>query len=396
MEFAQFAQYLKNLSTLALCFVLASAGLLSQTNLLLVSGTIKDDDSGRKLLGSIVVVYQDGSELHRSEVDKNASYSFELPLGFTYLFEYQRDDFTTKKMELDFTHTPDDESVDGFGFDLDMTLFKTVEGFDTSILDTPMGVGAYNPDTKKFSFDMDHTERMKLRIENELNRLASIEENRSTNKRAYDIAMKAGENAMKKKKWQEALGHFNEALVLIPDDEDAIEERDKAREKLDAIATENADKDAEKAAEVAAKQAEEDAKAEEKARQEEEARQRLAESDARRNGTTVDVVETDETDESFDEDDIQVQQPDNDASAEARHAQETADRAARLANDAAAAANEAAVRAAEAATEAKRAAVLASGTNGASDDADNFFKDALKSENIARAQDIEDKKDDQV
>lgn len=395
MEFAQFAQYLKNLSTLALCFVLASAGLLSQTNLLLVSGTIKDDDSGRKLLGSIVVVYQDGSELHRSEVDKNASYSFELPLGFTYLFEYQRDDFTTKKMELDFTHTPDDESVDGFGFDLDMTLFKTVEGFDTSILDTPMGVGAYNPDTKKFSFDMDHTERMKLRIENELNRLASIEENRSTNKRAYDIAMKAGENAMKKKKWQEALGHFNEALVLIPDDEDAIEERDKAREKLDAIATENADKDAEKAAEVAAKQAEEDAKAEEKARQEEEARQRLAESDARRNGTTVDVVETDETDESFDEDDIQVQQPDNDASAEARHAQETADRAARLANDAAAAANEAAVRAAEAAAEAKRAAVLASGANGASDDADNFFKDALKSENIARAQDIEDKKDDQ-
>ena len=44
-----------------------------------------------------------------------------------------------RRVVLDVTHTPDDESVDGFGFDLDMTLFKNIDGFDTSILDTPMG-----------------------------------------------------------------------------------------------------------------------------------------------------------------------------------------------------------------------------------------------------------------
>ena len=418
MEFAQFAQYLRNLSTVAICVVLATGGLLSQTNLLLVSGTIKDDDSGRKLPGSIVVVYQDGSELQRAEVDKNASYSFELPLGFTYIFEYQRESFATKKMELDFTHTPDDESVDGFGFDLDMTLFKAVNGFDTTILDTPMGEGAYNPDTKKFTFDMNHTDRMKLRIENEMNRLESIEENRSKNKRAYDVAMNAGENAMKKKKWQEALGYFNEALELIPDDEDAIVERDKAREKLDAIAAKNADEDAEKEADEAARQAEADAKAEEKARQEEEARQRQADADARRNGNAavedsdedsadeeldpvdppspIDPPDNSDTDRDADRDaDRDTADAANDASAAARQAQEAADTASRLAQEAATAANEAAIRAEEAAAAAKRAAVLASGANGASDDADNFFKDALKSENIARAQDIEVTKENQ-
>tara|TARA_B110000444_G_scaffold200794_1_gene192402 strand:- start:622 stop:2502 length:1881 start_codon:yes stop_codon:yes gene_type:complete len=395
MEFAQFAQYLRNLRTVVICFALATGGLLSQTNLLLVSGTIKDDDSGRKLPGSIVVVYQDGSELQRSESENNASYSFELPLGFTYIFEYQRESFATKKMKLDFTHTPDDESVDGFGFDLDMTLFKTVDGFDTTILDTPMGVGAYNPDTKKFTFDMNHTDRMKLRIENEMNRLESIEENRSKNKRAYDVAMKAGENAMKKKKWQEALGYFNEALELMPDDEDAIVERDKAREKLDAIAAENANEDAKKSSNEAARQAEADAKAEEKARQEEEARQRQADDDARRNGNSAaedsDEDSANEEPDSSDSD----RDADRDAADAARQAQEAADTASRLAQEASTAANEAAIRAEEAAAAAKRAAVLASGENGASDDADNFFKDALKSENIARAKDIEVTKENQ-
>ncbi len=190
MEFAQFAQYLRNLSTLAICFVLASGGILSQNHVFQVSGTIKDDDSGRKLPGALVVVYQDGIELQRAELDKSASYSFELPLGFIYVLEYQRENFTTKKTQLDFSDIHDGDSNNTSTltlFDLDMKLFKNIDGFDTSILDTPIGIGAYNADTKKFLFNMDHTERMMQRIENELNRLDEIEENRSKNKRAYDV-----------------------------------------------------------------------------------------------------------------------------------------------------------------------------------------------------------------
>ena len=236
----EFTQSVRKLISSATLLLVAAGSLLAQTNLLLVSGTVKDDGSGRKLPGSVVIVYQDDVEINRMEVDKNASYEYELPLGFSYTFSYEREGFTAKKVVLDVTHTPDDDSVDGFGFDLDMTLFKDIDGFDTSILDTPMGIGTYDPDSRKFTFDSDHTERMKMRVDNELNRLAAIEENRSKNKRAFDVAMKAGEDAMKKKNWQEALGHFNEALELIPDEEEAIENRDKCREKLDEIAAKDA------------------------------------------------------------------------------------------------------------------------------------------------------------
>jgi hypothetical protein len=396
----EFTQSVRNLTSLAICFVLAAGSLLSQTNLLLVSGTVKDDGSGRKLPGSVVVVYQDDTEINRAEVDKNASYSFELPLGFSYTFMYERDGFTAKKVELDFTHTPQDESVDGFGLDLDMTLFKDIDGFDTSILDTPMGKGTYNPDTRKFTFDSDHTNRMKLRIENEMNRLATIEENRNTNKRAFDVAMKAGEDAMKKKNWQEALGHFSEALVLIPDEEEAIELRDECREKLDALEA----KDAEKQSVADAKQAEADAKAAEKEverlAREEEAAQRRAEAEARRvalnnpqGAATSTATSTDTTTESSSETDTTSRDlpvaEDNSAD---RRAQEEADRLARTreaANDAAA---DAADRKAADAAAAKRAALLAQSTSNVSDDADTFFRDALISENRARAEEIEQQK----
>ena len=126
----EFTQSVRKLISSAALFLVAVGSFLAQTNLLMVSGTIKDDGSGRKLPGSVVIVFQDDVEINRQEVDKNASYEYELPLGHSYTFTFEREGFTAKKVVLDVTHTPDDDSVDGFGFDLDMTLFKNVDGFD--------------------------------------------------------------------------------------------------------------------------------------------------------------------------------------------------------------------------------------------------------------------------
>ena len=398
----EFTQYVRKLISSAALFLVAVGSMLAQTNLLMVSGTIKDDGSGRKLPGSVVIVFQDDVEINRQEVDKNASYEYELPLGHSYTFSFERDGFTTKKVVLDVTHTPDDDSVDGFGFDLDMTLFKNVDGFDTSILDTPMGIGTYNPDTRKFTFDSDHTDRMKMRLENEFNRLAAIEENKTKNKRAFDVAMKAGEDAMKKKKWQEALGHFNNALDLIPDEEEAIENRDKCREKLDEIAA----KEAEKQAKADAKKAEEEAKkaAEEAERLalEEEANRRRKEAEERRNllnntGSTSttsttssdsDETQSEEDEEEFVPRDREVAEDNSDE----RRAQEEAENLARRQEAEEAVNAEAERRRLEQEEEAKRAELLAKSANNRSDDADQFFREALKSENQARAADIEQKK----
>ena len=408
--------YFRNIVAVAVCLIAALGAVSAQTeSMLQVAGTIKDEDSGRKLPGCVVVVFQDGTEFDRLEVDNNAGYSFELPLRHLYTFQFVRDGFTSKKVSLDVSDVPDTDAVDGFGFDLDMTLFKTIEGFDESILDTPIGMGTYDVETGKFNFDMDHTDRVKQRIENEKNRILSIEENRSKNKRAYDVAMKQGENAMKKKNWQEALGFFEEALVLIPDEEEAIEERDKARRELDAISADLSEQQAEEDAARAAKEAEAAALEAERLAQEADARQRKADADARNAQSNQAAADADAAANAAADADAAATaaanaaaNADADAAANAAAADaanaaaaqgEAADQKAaedlarqtQIDYDAAQAEIEAAnERDAEEAEEAerKRAALLANTANKEPDEAEKYYRDALKSESKARSDEL--------
>ncbi|MGY8887490.1 MAG: hypothetical protein ACKVJY_00500, partial [Flavobacteriales bacterium] len=408
--------YFRNIVAVAVCLIAALGAVSAQTeSMLQVAGTIKDEDSGRKLPGCVVVVFQDGTEFDRLEVDNNAGYSFELPLRHLYTFQFVRDGFTSKKVSLDVSDVPETDAVDGFGFDLDMTLFKTIEGFDESILDTPIGMGTYDVETGKFNFDMEHTDRVKQRIENEKNRILSIEENRSKNKRAYDVAMKQGENAMKKKNWQEALGFFEEALVLIPDEEEAIEERDKARRELDAISADLSEQQAEEDAARAAKEAEAAALEAERLAQEADARQRKADADARNAQSNQAAADADAAANAAADADAAATaaanaaaNADADAAANAAAADaanaaaaqgEAADQKAaedlarqtQIDYDAAQAEIEAAnERDAEEAEEAerKRAALLANTANKEPDEAEKYYRDALKSESKARSDEL--------
>ena len=407
----------RKIVVLSIFFAVAMGAPLAQTDAILqVSGTIKDEDSGRKLPGCEIVIFQDGVEFTRLDGDKNAGYSIELPIRYSYTFQYERDGFVSKKVVLDVSEIPEGEAVGGFGFDLDMSLFKNIEGFDISILDTPIGMGMYDINSGKFKFDLDHTDRMKLRIDNERNRLLAIEENRSKNKRAFDVAMKAGENAMKKKKWQEALAHFDEALTLIPDEEEAITERDKARAKLDALADDNDAQEAARAAEEAAAAealAKENA---EKLAEEEDARQRQEEADARRaaaDAASSNDVNTDPVPDPVPDpipDPIPDPVEDTDAADAAsaaaaardrgqeaenraleeqeRRESEDADRRDRLAESENKDRAEADERQAQEEADAKRAALLAKSSSNQPDEAEQYFKDALKSESIAIAEEL--------
>ena len=313
----------------------------------------------------------------------------------------------SKNVSLDVSDVPDTDAVDGFGFDLDMTLFKTIEGFDESILDTPIGMGTYDVETGKFNFDMEHTDRVKQRIENEKNRILSIAENRSKNKRAYDVAMKQGENEMKKKNWQEALGFFEEALILIPDEEEAIEERDKARRELDAISADLSEQQAEEDAARAAKEAEAAALEAERLAQEADARQRKADADARNAQSNQAAADADAAANAAADADAAATaaanaaaNADADAAANAAAAQgEAADQKAaeelarqtQIDYDAAQAEIEAAnERDAEEAEEAerKRSALLANTASNEPDEAEKYYRDALKSESKARSDEL--------
>ena len=81
--------YFRNVVAVAVCLIVGLGVISAQTDAMLqVSGTIKDDDSGRKLPGCMIVVFQDGDEFDRIDGDNNAGYSFELPLFHQYTFQY--------------------------------------------------------------------------------------------------------------------------------------------------------------------------------------------------------------------------------------------------------------------------------------------------------------------
>jgi len=393
-------QSVRKIVSVAILFLLAAGSVIAQLNKVEVNGKIKDDDSGRKLPGSFVVVLQDGSEIERAEVNKNAEFDFSFELGHSYTLKFERVGFMAKMVVLDFSHAVPDENADAFGlYGLDMTLIKEIEGFDVTILDTPVGMGVYDPDTKKFTFDSDHTDRMKMRIENEMNRLAAIEENRAKNKRAFDIAMKEGEDFMKKKKWQEALASFNIALELIPNEGEAVENRDKCRSKLDEIAKEEAEDQAKEDAKRAEEEAKRAAEETERIAMEEEAEKRRADLESRRNGnrngnkSSNNASDKTNSNNQTEQDDFVPRDKEvAEDNTDARRAQEQAKMDARNRADEEAAEEEAARRKKEQEEEAKRAELLAKSANNRSDEADNFFREALKSENMARAADIEAKK----
>ena len=54
----EFTQSVRKLISSVAMILIATGSLLAQTDLIMISGTIKDDGSGRKLTGSVVVVYQ--------------------------------------------------------------------------------------------------------------------------------------------------------------------------------------------------------------------------------------------------------------------------------------------------------------------------------------------------
>ena len=51
------------------------------------------------------------------------------------MIEFSAPDMVTKRVQIDGAAVPPSEVNDGFTFDLDMSLFAYVEGFDESLLD---------------------------------------------------------------------------------------------------------------------------------------------------------------------------------------------------------------------------------------------------------------------
>ena len=251
---------------------------------LVISGTLRNEDTRGKMDNVTVTVLQNGEAFDQIDVDRNGKYFLDVPLRSDYIIEFSAPDMVTKRVQIDGAAVPPSELNDGFTFDLDMSLFAYVEGFDESLLDTPIGIATFNERSARIEFDLSHTNDMRRKVANELDRVANLEEDLARARMRYDNAMEDGERAEARGRWEDAYDEYEKALSFIPGDEAATAGMGRAEAAL------NADEEAaaaalaeEQAAAQAADQAEAAARAaEEAAAREAEAVSRAAEEEAAR------------------------------------------------------------------------------------------------------------------
>ena len=249
---------------------------------LVVSGTLRNEDTRDKMDDVTVRVIRNGEAFDQIDVDRNGKYFFDVPLRSDYMIEFSAPEMVTKRVQIDGAAVPPSALNDGFTFDLDMSLFGYVEGFDESLLDTPIGIATFNERSARIEFDLSHTNDMRRKVAKELDRVANLEEDLARARMRYDNAMEDGERAEARGRWEDAYDEYEKALSFIPGDEAATAGKGRAEAALNADAEAEAEAlAADQAAEQAAGQAEADARAAEEAAAREAEAARVADAAAR-------------------------------------------------------------------------------------------------------------------
>ena len=227
------------LAALLMGFVFPSS-VDAQEDLLAVFGTVKHEESNKKLQGVRVVVYQDGVEFDAISTDARGGYAFDLPLRHNYTFSFELSEHSNKRIEVDASGIPMD--VKGTrNMDLDMSMMPLPPGFDASIFEDPYGRGEYSADQNTVIFDSNYTVRMRNKVNAELARLERMAGQAEEMREKFDDFVQKGDRAKSSREWQKAVDFYDSALDLFPEESDVVTKRDEAQRELDAANAANAD-----------------------------------------------------------------------------------------------------------------------------------------------------------
>jgi len=212
--------------------LLLSGTAFSQDDLF-VHGIIKDTETLKKLDGIIVTVFQNGSQWDSYTTSANAKYEFNLPFGYTYNIKFSKTDFVNKTIQFDTRNIPEEDQTGGFRLDMDVSLFKYIDGFDTSILDEPIGKSSFNPLTNAIEFDFEYTKEINRLIEAEFERLEDLAKNFDKLFKQFEELVQKGDNNMTKENYTGAVSKYEQALEIFPDDEPVQKKLADAQSKVD-------------------------------------------------------------------------------------------------------------------------------------------------------------------
>ncbi|MFT4600729.1 MAG: epidermal growth factor receptor substrate 15, partial [Arenicella sp.] len=205
----------------------------SQDPVVSLNVSTKDDDSGKKLPGSVVEVYKDGKLfITKTSASDGRVPSIDLPLGANYKIVIKKPGYVAKVATFAAFYDHPEDLPSFVPFPIQTSLFKEVEGVDFEWLEkTPM-IKFELDQFGQQSWDKGYTNDMLKKIEDLKKEMAEKAAEDAKKKADFDAYVKAGDLAVPKKDYEKAIDNYNKALEIF-DEADVKKKRDDAQKAKD-------------------------------------------------------------------------------------------------------------------------------------------------------------------
>ena len=194
-----------------------SFSISSQELSIKIKGKITDDLSA--IVDANIIITQNSKIVNKLLTDATGHFSFSVPFGVDYLITVSKDEFVSKKFDINTNGIPPEKSSSNFKvIQADITLFKRMKGVDYSILDQPIIKYSYNAEDEVFDFDEKLLQDMLNKIETIHETEDDITIKQRQEETVYKNIIKLADKAFSKEDWQSAIVKYQEANKINPKD----------------------------------------------------------------------------------------------------------------------------------------------------------------------------------
>ena len=194
-----------------------SFSISSQELSIKIKGKITDDLSA--IVDANIIITQNSKIVNKLLTDATGHFSFSVPFGVDYLITVSKDEFVSKKFDINTNGIPPEKSSSNFKvIQADITLFKRMKGVDYSILDQPIIKYSYNAEDEVFDFDEKLLKDMLNKIETIHETEDDITIKQKQEETVYKNIIKLADKAFSKEDWQSAIVKYQEANKINPKD----------------------------------------------------------------------------------------------------------------------------------------------------------------------------------
>lgn len=219
---------------------------LSAQNLL-VNGNIIIENTSTE--GAKIIIYKNNIKLTEQEITKKGRFELKLALDADYKILFEKEGYITKNVSVN-TEVPSEiieTNPDFPPIKLIINLLPKVEQVDLSIFEQPIAILSYNQELDDFTFDKEYSDKIRERVaqtEQNVKRQLALKGTEALKKeQMFAELVGSGQRFYEQKKWEDAIGKWNQALEIVPENSDVKAridlakqeaEREKARQSVES------------------------------------------------------------------------------------------------------------------------------------------------------------------